>query len=121
MCHVNVTGGPVEDYARFMVSSACRGENHVKFPSWYDIFLLYRVFAPDLLSRTFRMLLATNGARRTSLVGTGKPLLEGSPPRKLLTAPNVTFSNSGPLQMQKLERESAFASDHVVDILHALS
>ncbi|KAK3229880.1 hypothetical protein Dsin_001761 [Dipteronia sinensis] len=75
---VNVTGGPVEDFARLIVSGACRGDTYVKFPSWYDVFLIYRVFAPNLLNWTFRLLLSTHGARRTSLIGTGRPVFEAT-------------------------------------------
>jgi hypothetical protein len=99
---VNGTGGPVEDYARRMVSGACRGDQYVKYPSWYDVFLLYRMFAPGLLNWTLRMLLASHGSRRTSRAGTERPILEGSssPPRKFLT-----FSHLNPrkIQMQKQE------------------
>ncbi|XP_057502831.1 11-beta-hydroxysteroid dehydrogenase B [Actinidia eriantha] len=98
---VQASGGRVEEYARLIVSGACRGDDYVRFPSWYDIFLLYRVFAPNVLNWTFRLLLTNNGARRTSLVGTGRPLLEGSPPRKLLTGP-YTISQQQQ-QQQKLE------------------
>ncbi|KAL9379697.1 hypothetical protein Peur_028179 [Populus x canadensis] len=72
---VNGTGGPVEDYAKMIVSGACRGHQYVKYPCWYDIFLLYRMFAPGILNWALRMLLAPNGSRRTSLVGTGRPTL----------------------------------------------
>ncbi|KAE8022294.1 hypothetical protein FH972_008105 [Carpinus fangiana] len=104
---VHVSGGSVEDYARLIVSGACKGESYVKFPSWYDIFLLYRFFAPNVLNWTLRILLSSHGARKTSLVGTGrplqleysaKPLLEGTPPRKQLLA-------SPPLQQQQLKWE----------------
>ncbi|KAG8633587.1 11-beta-hydroxysteroid dehydrogenase B [Manihot esculenta] len=99
---VQATGGPVEEYAKLIVAGACRGDQYVKFPSWYDVFLLYRVFAPSVLNWTFRMLLATHTGRRTSLVGTGRSMLEGSPPRKLLTGSN-SLSQTSSLQMQKLE------------------
>ncbi|XP_065847984.1 11-beta-hydroxysteroid dehydrogenase B [Euphorbia lathyris] len=94
-------GGPVEEYAKMIVDGACRGNNYVKFPSWYDIFLLYRVFAPRVLNWTFRFLLASHTGRRMSLVGTGRNLIEGSPPRKLLTGSGPP--SPGPLQMQKFE------------------
>ncbi|CAL5434546.1 unnamed protein product [Camellia sinensis] len=85
---VNASGGSVEKFARLIVSGACRGDAYVNFPNWYDIFLLYRVFAPNVLSWTFRLLLANHhDARRTSPIGTGRPLLEGPPPRLLLTGP----------------------------------
>ncbi|KAJ0087047.1 hypothetical protein Patl1_07649 [Pistacia atlantica] len=64
---VHVTGGPVEDFARLIVAGACRGDAYVKFPNWYDIFLLYRVFVPNVLNWTFRLLISTHG-KRTSLV-----------------------------------------------------
>ncbi|WCJ34862.1 11-beta-hydroxysteroid dehydrogenase [Euphorbia peplus] len=101
---VPADGGPVEQYAKMIVAGACRGSNYVKFPSWYDIFLLYRVFAPRVLNWTFRFLLASHTGRRTSLVGTGRHLIEGSPPRKLLTGGGSgPPSPGGPLQMQRLE------------------
>lgn len=76
---VHVTGGPVEEYARLIVEGACRGDPYVKYPSWYDLFFLYRVFAPKVLFWTFRFLLTNGGAgRTTSFIGTGKPLLEAS-------------------------------------------
>ncbi|KAK9270009.1 hypothetical protein L1049_025582 [Liquidambar formosana] len=99
---VHVSGGPVEEFARMIVSGACRGDAYVKYPSWYDIFLLYRVFALNVLNWTFQLLLTTQGPRRTSLIGTGMPLLEASSPRKLLTGP-ATFSQLLLQQQQKLE------------------
>ncbi|KAJ4713780.1 11-beta-hydroxysteroid dehydrogenase-like 5 [Melia azedarach] len=101
---VHASGGPVEDFAKMIVSGACRGDTYVKFPSWYDIFLLYRVFAPNVLNWTFRLLISTQGARRTSYTGTGRPLLEGTPtrpllegasPRKLLVSPTAFAQFSG--------------------------
>ncbi|KAM5575104.1 11-beta-hydroxysteroid dehydrogenase B [Rosa sericea] len=107
---VHASGGPVEDFARLIVAGACRGDAYVKYPSWYDIFLLYRVFAPNILNWTFRMILPIHGTRRTSLIGTGRPilsegsygrsissegsygrpLLEGTSPRTLLVSPTFT-------------------------------
>ncbi|CAN0888071.1 11-beta-hydroxysteroid dehydrogenase B [Linum grandiflorum] len=102
----NVSSGPLENYAKMIVSGACRGNHYVRYPSWYDIFLLYRFFAPGVLNWTLRQLLASHGARRTSLIGTGRPLLEGSPsgspsaPRSVVVTGTVSRS---PVQMQKLE------------------
>ena len=56
----------MEEFARSIVAGACRGDAHVKFPSWYDIFQLYRVFSPDVLSWTFRLLFAPQSARKTA-------------------------------------------------------
>ncbi|KAF4373175.1 hypothetical protein F8388_019357 [Cannabis sativa] len=113
---VHVVGGPVEKFAKLIVSGACKGDPYVKFPSWYDIFLLYRVFAPKILNWTFRLLLSPNGTKRsTSLVGTGRPYvapteraftLEGTSPRKTLTTATgvpLTFSPLSPPHQLKYE------------------
>ncbi|KAH6763865.1 hydroxysteroid dehydrogenase 5 [Perilla frutescens var. hirtella] len=81
---VHVRGGPVEEFAKQIVAGACRGDSYVKYPSWYDIFFLYRVFAPKVLDWTFRFLLSNGGAARTtSFIGTGRPLLEPSSPQRV--------------------------------------
>ena len=89
----------MEEFARLMVEGACRGDAYVKYPSWYDIFLLYRVFAPSVLGWTFRLLLSSNGARRsTSLIGTSRPLLESSsPPKHLSGGPRLPATTGRPL------------------------
>ncbi|KAK1371031.1 11-beta-hydroxysteroid dehydrogenase-like 5 [Heracleum sosnowskyi] len=97
---VNASGGAVEEFARMIVSGACRGDSYVKYPSWYDIFLLYRVFAPNVLKWTFSFLFTSQGVRRTSLVGTGRPLLEGPPQKKLLMAPTTSPSRQRPMKME---------------------
>ncbi|KAL3641852.1 11-beta-hydroxysteroid dehydrogenase B [Castilleja foliolosa] len=88
---VHVSGGPVEEFAKLIVSGACKGDPYVKYPSWYDIFFLYRVFAPKVLLWTFRFLLTDSVLkRRTSFIGTGRPLLpEGSAPRRLIASPQA--------------------------------
>ncbi|XP_026460420.1 11-beta-hydroxysteroid dehydrogenase-like 5 [Papaver somniferum] len=94
-----VNGGHVEEFAKMIVSGACKRQPYVKLPSWYDIFFVYKVFAPNVLAWTFRLLFATKGSPKritTSQFGTGRPLLETSSPRKQLTGP-LTFS---PLSLQ---------------------
>ncbi|XP_071729317.1 11-beta-hydroxysteroid dehydrogenase B [Rutidosis leptorrhynchoides] len=100
---LQASGSPVEEFAKLIVSAAVRGSANVKFPSWYDVFLLYRVFAPDILTWTFRLLLSPQGVRATSFIGTGKPLLEGpaqikrlvirSPPRDPHASPRLQLLN----------------------------
>ncbi|KAK1276768.1 11-beta-hydroxysteroid dehydrogenase-like 5 [Acorus gramineus] len=87
---VPVIGGDIEEYARLIVAGACRGDEYVKFPSFYDVFLMYKVFAPEVLGWTFRLLLSSYGtARRASLIGTGRPpmYLKPAMPPKPLTPP----------------------------------
>ncbi|GMH00696.1 hypothetical protein Nepgr_002535 [Nepenthes gracilis] len=88
---VHAAGGPVEEFAKLIVDGACHGEPYVKYPNWYNTFLIYRVFAPKVLWWTLRLLLPAEGGRITSFVGTGRPLLEASSPRKPIS-PRVTYS-----------------------------
>ncbi|CAK9135238.1 unnamed protein product [Ilex paraguariensis] len=99
---VHVPGDPVEEFARLIVSGACRGDAYVKVPSWYNIFLLYRAFAPNVLNWTFRLLFADHPARKTSFIGTGKPLLESPTSKKPITSP-YTFAQVALQQQQKME------------------
>ena len=86
----------MEDYAKLLVSGACRGNAYVKHPSWYDIFLLYRVLVPDVLGWTFRLLFTAPGTRKGAISGTTtRPLLlESPPPRKAVPAPQSLASVS---------------------------
>lgn len=97
-----ISEGYVEEFARSIVSGACRGDAYVKFPSWYDIFLVYRIFAPDVIDWTFRFLFPTQSFMRTSLVGIGRPPSETASPKKLLPGPQA-FSLLSPPQQHKLE------------------
>ncbi|XP_076933882.1 11-beta-hydroxysteroid dehydrogenase B-like [Bidens hawaiensis] len=94
---LQASGGPVEEFAKMIVSSAVRGSAHVKFPNWYNVFLLYKVFAPDVLTWTFRLLLSPQGMRATSYVGTGRPLLEApSPPYRHVVVHTAVPHSSAP-------------------------
>ena len=76
-----LSGGQVEAYARALVAGACRGDAYVKRPSWYDAFLVFRVFAPDVLAWTFRLLLSTAGQQSTAAAHRPPPAaLGGRPP-----------------------------------------
>ncbi|KAG9457007.1 hypothetical protein H6P81_001515 [Aristolochia fimbriata] len=106
---VPVNGGQVEEFARTIVAAACRGDPYVKFPTWHDVFLLYRVFVPDVLGWTFRLLLSTQGARKRSLAGTGRPLLETSPSARKLPPGPLTFQPATALHQQKHSLQPASA------------
>ncbi|KAD4585684.1 hypothetical protein R6Q59_035802 [Mikania micrantha] len=89
---LQASGGPVEEFAKLIVSAAVRGSAIVKFPSWYNVFLLYKMFAPDVLTWTFRLLSSAQGMRTTPFVGTRRPLLESSssPRRRHTVVPNTS-------------------------------
>ncbi|KAG2331589.1 hypothetical protein Bca52824_002769 [Brassica carinata] len=94
---VPANGGPLEEFAKMIVAGACRGDAYVKFPNWYDVFLLYRVFTPNVLRWTFKLLLSSEGSRQSSLVGVGQgmPVEESSPQMKLMLeggSPRVSAS-----------------------------
>ncbi|MBA0691952.1 hypothetical protein Goari_009553, partial [Gossypium aridum] len=98
---VQASGGPVEEFARLIVSGACRGDAYVKYPSWHDTFLLFRVFAPNVLNWSFRLLLSTHGTRRTSMVGVGKPISEGGSGRYLMETTSPRKLPAGPITFSK--------------------
>ncbi|GLT93864.1 hypothetical protein SLE2022_116340 [Rubroshorea leprosula] len=77
--------GPVEEFAKLIVAGACRGDAYVKYPSWYDIFLVHKVFAPNVLTWTFRLLLTTGVTRSTSLTGIGRQTIESGSSRSRYT------------------------------------
>nr|GMD66562.1 11-beta-hydroxysteroid dehydrogenase-like 5 [Ipomoea batatas] len=97
--------GPVEEFAKLIVSGACRGDEYVKYPSWYDTFLLYRVFCPNVLNWTFRLLFDNLSARTTSFIGTGRPVtMESSSSSPLrLEAPSPAGRPVTVLQQYKME------------------
>ncbi|KAF3782111.1 11-beta-hydroxysteroid dehydrogenase-like 5 [Nymphaea thermarum] len=98
---VTVTGKHVQEYARQIVNGACRGEPYVKPANWYNIFLLYKVFAPDVLGWTFRLLFLDLGGaaaaqRKISPLPLGATrLTEPTSPRKPpLPAPGAEQASS---------------------------
>uniref|UniRef100_A0ACD5WG14 Uncharacterized protein n=1 Tax=Avena sativa TaxID=4498 RepID=A0ACD5WG14_AVESA len=109
-------GTQVEAYARAVVDGACRGDARVRRPGWYDVFLVFRAFAPDVLAWTFRLLLSTaapapstagSGHRAVvAPVGTPTAALPAPPVRPLIEYP-ATAAGRRPAgaaaQMHKLE------------------
>lgn len=99
-------GGHVEAYARALVAGACRGDAYVKRPSWYDVFLVFRVFAPDVLAWTFRLLLSTStpAPAGPSAIAARRPppaALPAPPLRPLLEYPPAAVSR-GPAHAQQV-------------------
>jgi hypothetical protein len=102
----------VEAYALAVVDGACRGDARVRRPGWYDVFLVFRAFAPDVLAWTFRLLLSTaapaTAAPRAVVApaGVATAALPAPPVRPLIEYP-VTAAGRRPAgavaQLQKLE------------------
>jgi hypothetical protein len=107
----------VEAYARAVVDGACRGDARVRRPGWYDVFLVFRAFAPDVLAWTFRLLLSTaapapsaplNAGGRAVLAPVGAPTaaLPAPPVRPLIEYPATAAARrpaGAAAQLQKLE------------------
>ena len=101
-----LSGGQVEAYARALVAGACRGDAYVKRPSWYDVFLVFRVFAPDVLAWTFRLLLSTaaqSTAPTTAAARRPPPAALPAPPVRPLLEYPAAARRTAAAQMQKLE------------------
>ncbi|KAL6636540.1 hypothetical protein ACP70R_024112 [Stipagrostis hirtigluma subsp. patula] len=101
-----LSGGQVERYARALVAGACRGDAYVKHPGWYDVFLVFRAFAPDVLAWTFRLLLSTAAPAAPAAAAAARrpapPALPAPPARPLLEYPAAAGARR-PAQLQKLE------------------
>ncbi|XP_047327824.1 11-beta-hydroxysteroid dehydrogenase B [Impatiens glandulifera] len=113
---VHVSGGPVKEFAKLIVKGACRGNSHVRYPSWYDTFLLYRFFAPKILNWTLQLLYA-NDSRRNSLIGTGRPLLEAAP----ATAASSSSSPSSSLTQSPPRKYFASSGSFPPSPVHPMS
>jgi len=101
-----LSGGQVEAYARALVAGACRGDAYVKRPSWYDVFLVFRVFAPGVLAWTFRLLLSTaaqSTAPTTAAARRPPPAALPAPPVRPLLEYPAAARRTAAAQMQKLE------------------
>ncbi|KAG0475863.1 hypothetical protein HPP92_012308 [Vanilla planifolia] len=81
---VPLCGAHVEDFAKMIVAGACRGDAYVKYPSWYDVFFLHKVLAPDVLGWTLRLLFSNRRTTVTNTTRVGRPLLEAPSARKAL-------------------------------------
>ncbi|ONI07931.1 hypothetical protein PRUPE_5G147800 [Prunus persica] len=53
---------PVKEAAKSIVDSACRGENYLTVPAWVWHSFYWKVFFPELLDWSNRMLLMSNGS-----------------------------------------------------------
>ncbi|CAM0877946.1 unnamed protein product [Alopecurus aequalis] len=79
----------VEAYARAVVDGACRGDARVGRPAWYDVFLVFRALAPDVLAWTFRLLLSTAAPAPPLTAGSVRLALPAPPVRPLIEYPTA--------------------------------
>ncbi|CAA2964063.1 11-beta-hydroxysteroid dehydrogenase 1B-like [Olea europaea subsp. europaea] len=50
----------VESCARGIVSSACKGERYVTEPAWFRATFLWKIFCPEVIEWTYRLLYITH-------------------------------------------------------------
>ncbi|KAH7440459.1 hypothetical protein KP509_04G108500 [Ceratopteris richardii] len=76
-----------ETCAKAIVSGAVRGKRHVQVPSWYNIFIIYRVFAPEVLDWLYNILYV----KKTSEHGKpySKAILDTTGMKKTLYPPSI--------------------------------
>lgn len=76
-----------ETCAKAIMDGAVKGKRYVQVPSWYNIFTLYRVFAPEVLDWMYRLLYV----KKTSPNGTpySKAILDATGAKKALYPPSI--------------------------------
>ncbi|KAJ7553392.1 hypothetical protein O6H91_06G096100 [Diphasiastrum complanatum] len=76
-----------EDCARAIVTAAVRGRHYVIYPFWYSTFIFYRIFAPELLEWSYRLLFVSKAPG--THVPPSKLLLEATRAKALLYPPSI--------------------------------
>ncbi|KAJ7545885.1 hypothetical protein O6H91_08G014900 [Diphasiastrum complanatum] len=80
-----------EECAQAIVTGALRGKHYVIYPFWYSTLLLYRVFAPELLEWSYRLLFVSKAP------GTDEP------PSKIILKTTGAQPHLYPSSIQKAE------------------
>ncbi|KAG0555394.1 hypothetical protein M758_12G168300 [Ceratodon purpureus] len=78
----------VTECARAAVKGVIRGSHYVTVPFYYSIFLLYRVFAPEVLLWAFRLVFVINPNKPSS-----KKILEATEANKILYPESIQKSD----------------------------
>lgn len=76
-----------EECAKSIVDAACRGDRYVTEPSWFRVFYLLRVIAPELLEWYFRAMYVT-GPGKSDFDAPSKKMLE------MTGAKNIIYPSS---------------------------
>ncbi|KAH7434921.1 hypothetical protein KP509_06G041200 [Ceratopteris richardii] len=78
-----------EDCAKAIIHGVARGDRYVRFPYWYTTFLLYRVFAPEVLDTLLRVIYVLPAPGRKDRAPLSKVLLELPGLKTLLYGPSI--------------------------------
>ncbi|KAL2515057.1 11-beta-hydroxysteroid dehydrogenase 1A [Forsythia ovata] len=73
----------VESCARGIVSSACKGEKYVTEPAWFRVTFLWKIFCPELIEWTYRLLYITR-PEESPKDALGKKLVDFTGAKKFL-------------------------------------
>jgi hypothetical protein len=79
---------PVSECASAAVKGVLRGHHDVTVPFYYSVFLLYRVFAPEVLMWAFRLVYVLNPKKPPS-----KKILEATEANKILYPASIQKSD----------------------------
>ncbi|KAL2492213.1 11-beta-hydroxysteroid dehydrogenase 1A [Abeliophyllum distichum] len=73
----------VESCARGIVSSACKGEKYVTEPAWFRVTFLWKIFCPEVIEWTYRLLYTTRPGESPK-EALGKKLVDFTGAKKFL-------------------------------------
>lgn len=86
--------GPVpvayaEDCANAVIHGVARGYRYVRFPYWYTVFLLYRVFAPEVLNTLLSVMYLTPAPGRKDGATLSKVMMEIPGMKSVMYPPSI--------------------------------
>ncbi|KAI5054532.1 hypothetical protein GOP47_0027665 [Adiantum capillus-veneris] len=76
-----------ENCAKAMVLGALKGKRYVQVPAWFNVFILYRVFAPELIDWMYRFLYVEKTSSQGKLYS--KAILDATGAKKTLYPPSI--------------------------------
>eukprot|EP00250_Pteridium_aquilinum_P011441 c20074_g1_i1 orf=235-1278(-) len=78
-----------EDCAKAVIHGVARGHHYVRFPYWYTVLLLYRVFAPEVLDALLSVMYLMPSPGRKDGATLSKVLMEFPGMKSLLYPPSI--------------------------------
>ena len=90
-----------EECAKALVHGAVRGERYVRVPFWYTVFMLYRIFAPEVIDFVQALVYLTPTPGRDDRAPISKALIN-IPGMKALMYPTTVRSLRPSLKQMKV-------------------
>ncbi|MCO5570029.1 hypothetical protein L7F22_023743 [Adiantum nelumboides] len=79
----------VEDCAKAIIHGVARGHRYVRYPYWYTVLILYRIFAPEVLDALLSILYLKPAPGRKDGATLSKVLMELPGMKNLLYPPSI--------------------------------